>query len=317
MPATGDCRVKPFLTALLVVLACQAAPAAEDSSAVLGKQTAAGNDKDWAFIDNGQIRLGVKRTSGAGIAWLSPSGSPRNLINHWDHGRLIQQSYYGRHDDSKWADKPWRWNPVQGGDYKGSAAKVVELRVEKDTLYAKTAPKHWASGADLPEVVMEEWITLRGKVAHVRFRMTYSGEVKHPVAQQEIPAFFAQPDLDTLLVYEGDRPWTDGALSRSKPGWPNESRRIVENWAAYVDKSDFGVGAYVPIARQITCYRFGDGRADHGSCSYFAPLTEFAITPGLKFEYDLYLTFGAAAEIRKAFYEIHRAGDAGKDAVKK
>ena len=50
---------------------------------------------DYLFLDNGQVRLGVKKSSGAGIAWFSMSGSERNLINHWDRGRLVQQSYYG------------------------------------------------------------------------------------------------------------------------------------------------------------------------------------------------------------------------------
>ncbi len=70
---------------------------------------------DWIFLDNGHVRLGVIRSSGAGIAWFSPSGSTNNAINYFDRGRLIQQSYYGRTDGTFWAKKPWRWNPVQGG----------------------------------------------------------------------------------------------------------------------------------------------------------------------------------------------------------
>jgi hypothetical protein len=49
--------------------------------------------ENWVYLDNGTIRLGVKRSSGAGIAWLSASGSKENLLDHFDHGRLIQQSY--------------------------------------------------------------------------------------------------------------------------------------------------------------------------------------------------------------------------------
>uniref|UniRef100_UPI00375123B5 hypothetical protein n=1 Tax=Armatimonas sp. TaxID=1872638 RepID=UPI00375123B5 len=60
----------------------------------------------------------------------------------------------------------------------------------------------------------------------------------------------------------------------------------------------FGVGAKVSIAEELTCYRFGDGKPEHGSCSYFAPLTKFAITPGLVFIYDLSLTCGTLPQIR-------------------
>jgi len=260
----------------------------------------------WVYLDNGQIKLGVKESSGAGIAYLSVSGSDRNLLNHFDHGRLVQQSYYGMVDGTIWGKQPWRWNPVQGGDYKNGAAKVLELKSDKTTLYAKSMGRHWSGCVDLPEVTFEEWITLTGKVAHVRYKMTYTGTNSHPKVHQEVPAVFVEPDLENLVVYSGEKPWTSDASQRSKPGWPNENRKITENWAAYVDKDDFGVGAYVPIASQITCYRYNaGGTTKQGACSYFAPIIEMAITPGTVFEYDVYLTLGKPEEMRKAFTDIH------------
>jgi hypothetical protein len=267
--------------------------------------TLGGNADDWVYLDNGQVRLGVKKTSGAGIGWFSASGSERNLINDWDRGRLIQQSYYGQNDGSFWNEKPWRWNPVQGGDWHGHGARVLELTAGTSSLYAKTLPKHWASGTDLADVTMEEWITLTGRVAHIRFQMTYSGTNAHPVTSQEVPAFFAQPDLSMLVLYDGKKPWADQPLQRSQPGWPNEGRRIAEHWAAYVDAQDFGVGALVPVADEITCYRFGDGKREHGACSYFAPIVKFAITPGKVFAYDVFLTLGKSSEIRGTFKNIY------------
>lgn len=248
----------------------------------------------WAYLDNGKIKVGVKLSSGAAIGWLSLSKSERNLLNHWDHGRLVQQSYYGDDDGSIWGNKPWRWNPVQGGDYKGGAAKVLELKQTKTTLYAKTMGRNWAGCTDLPEAIFEEWITLAGDVAQVRFQLTYSGTHAHASRHHEIPAIFLEPDLDTLVI-GGDE------ANRSKPGWPNESRKLPQHWAAYVDKDDFGVGAKVAIADELTCYRFGDGKPEHGSCSYFAPLTKFAITPGRVFTYELSLTCGTLAQIRSRF----------------
>lgn len=259
---------------------------------------------DYLFLDNGQVRLGVKKSSGAGIAWFSMSGSERNLINHWDRGRLVQQSYYGEKDGSLWDKQPWTWNPVQGGDWKGKPATVLELRNTKDTLYSRSRARHWASGVELTNVVFEQWITLTGTVAHVRFRMTHSGTETHPVSDHEIPAIFVAPDLETLVLYDGDKPWTGGALHRSKPGWPNEARSMTEHWAAYVDRTDFGLGAYVPEATRLTCYRFGDGRADHGACSYLAPLTRFAVTPRKVFTYDVYLAIGKTDALRDRFSRL-------------
>ncbi len=259
---------------------------------------------DFAYIDNGELRLGVKKSSGAGIAFLALSKNRENVINHWDRGRLVQQSYYGTKDGSFWNKQPWRWNPVQGGSWKHEPAQVLDLKLDQTSLYAKSMAKHWATGADLPDVIFEEWIALTGKVAHVKFRMTYTGTNAHPKTSHELPAVFVEPQYDTLLVYEGNNAWKGEAVGRTKPGWPNESRKFTEHWAAYVDTNNFGVGVFVPVADSITCYRFGDGKREHGSCSYFAPIKSFAITPGMQFEYDVWLTIGLADDIRSRFAAV-------------
>lgn len=257
---------------------------------------------DWAFLDNGQIRIGVKKTSGACIGWFSQSESNRNLLNHHDQGRFVQQSFYGDEDGTLWNKQPWRWNPVQGGDWKGNPAKLLAFKQETNSIYARSVGRHWSGCEDLPEVIFEQWLSLTGRVAQIRYRMTYTGKQAHASRHHEIPAVFVEPDLDTLVLYDGDKPWTGGPLSRSQPGWPNESRRMTEHWAAYVDKNDFGVGAFVAIATNLTCYRYSAGRSSaQGACSYFAPLIEFAVTPGKQFEYEVHLAIGTSAEIREAF----------------
>ena len=204
---------------------------------------------DFVYIDNGEIRVGFKKSSGVGIAHLQLLPDGENVINHWDRGRLVQQSYYGKSDGSTWTLDgkviPWQWNPVQGGDCRHSVPKVMDLKAEQDKLYSKTVGKNWGGGQDLDEVTFEQWVTLSGKVAHVKFRMSYTGETSHPVCTQELPAVFVEPQYSTLLVYDGDKPWTSAPVSRSVPGWPNEPRKIMENWAAYVNSKGVGVGVYV------------------------------------------------------------------------
>jgi hypothetical protein len=263
-------------------------------------------EADWAFIDNGELRLGIKKSSGGCIGYLSRSGTNRNVLNHFDRGRLVQQSYYGERDGTVWGKQPWRWNPVQGGDYKGTGAKILELKMEKERIYTKTLPRHWSGCVDLPEVTMEQWIQLTGAVAHVRFKMAYNGTNTHPIQAQEIPALFIEPEYGLLVLYDGAKPWTNGALTRSEPGWPNESRRMTEHWAAYMNHEGFGIGAYVPIASELTCYRYGREGTEKGACSYFAPITRFAIKPGLVFEYEVFLTLGKTREIRSAFSALQK-----------
>lgn len=275
-----------------------------------GNGTAAAplNTNEWAFLDNGQIRIGVKKTSGACIGYLSLSGSTRNLLNHHDQGRFIQQSFYGDADGTFWAKQPWCWNPVQGGDFKGNPAKLLSFKTEPNLIYARSEGRHWSGCVDLPEVIFEEWISLTRRVAHIRYRMTYSGEKAHAARDHEAPAVFVEPDLDTLVLYDGDKPWIGEAVSRTRPGWPNESRRFSEQWAAYVDKDDFGIGAYVPVATNLTCYRFGQGGSERGACSYFAPLVRLGIKPGMIFDYDVHLAIGSSAEIRDEFRKLREAG---------
>lgn len=260
--------------------------------------------EDWVYLDNGVVRLGVVRSSGAAIAFLAESGAPRNLLNHFDRGRLVQQSYYGDNDGSDWNKRPWRYNPVQGGDWRGKSPRLLELRSDSTSLYSKSLPRHWATGAELPECVMEQWITLKGNLVHARFQMTYSGAATHAAHHQEIPAIFVDASLATLVTYNGDAPWTGAALARRTPGPQNEYLKITENWVAYVDEEDFGVGAYVPIATDITCYRFLGGSGS--DCSYVAPITTFALKPGLKFRYDAYFAVGPVDRLRAQFSTLRK-----------
>lgn len=260
--------------------------------------------KDWIFLDNGEVKLGIKKTSGAGVAWFSHSGQ-ENLLDHYDHGRLIQQSYYGKEDGSRWGEKPWRWNPVQGGDYQGAASTVLALTSDKTTLTARIRPRNWAGGQLLADCEMEQHIRLEGAQAIIRFRFRYTGTETHPVRQHEVPAVFVHPALGTLVHYDGGQPWQNGALQRSQPGWPNESRRIPEGWAAYVKADNTGVGVYAPLAKELTCYRFGATPEALSACSYFAPLVQFAITPGLDFAYEIALATGTPDEMRAAFAKLN------------
>jgi hypothetical protein len=261
-------------------------------------------EKDWVDLKNESLRVRLLRSHGGAIGHVStPEG--KSLVNAYDHGRLVQQSYYGDADGSRWAEQPWRYNPVQGGDYLGKPAVVQMLKAEALRATARTTPRHWASGELLEECTMEQQVELRGPIAHLHYRFTYNGTKKHQPRHQETPAVFVDAKYKTLVTYSSDAPWTGDKLARRIPGWPNESVRLSEHWAAYVDDSGYGLGIYVPASDEATCYRYrADGRSD---CSYIAPLRTFALEPGLDFEYDAYLTLGTVEEIRSRFKAIHQA----------
>lgn len=260
-------------------------------------------DKDWVYLQNDVLRLGLLRSHGGAMGYLAEPAVAFNYLNHFDHGRLVQQSYYGDEDESRWGEKPWRFNPVQGGDYRGKAAKLVEFRATETTAYAKTVPRHWASGQLLEDCVMEQWVELDGPLVKVRFAFRYDGEKTHTRRHQETPAVFVSPQLETLATYTGQEPWSGEAVTLKKPGWPNEHAVLAESWAAFIGKDGKGVGVYVPSAREATTYRFQGGAGSN--CSYIAPVQEFALKPGLKFEYTAYFTLGDVPAIRQRFYQLH------------
>lgn len=285
---------------LLVLMACVTVAQKPESK----ESKDAKHTKDWVHIQNADLRAGLLRSHGGALAYLSAQGSNVNVLNHYDHGRLVQQSYYGDKDQSRWVDKPWRYNPVQGGDYKGNAAKVIAFKFTATSAYVKTIPRHWASGRLLDECTTEQWLQLDGPILRARYRFTYNGRASHKARHQETPAVFVSPKLTTLVTYSGKKPWTGGPLTRKSPGWPNERVVLSESWAAYVGKDGKGLGIYVPGTSEATCYRFKGGSGS--DCSYIAPLRTFALTPKLSFSYSAFFTLGDAETIRGRFLKLHR-----------
>ena len=262
----------------------------------------AGPVPDPEFIDNGVIRLGIDRSAGGAIFHFGLSGAgSSNLLNHYDKGRFIQQSYYGREDGSDWAGKPWRWNPVQGGGYRGEAAKDVVISRGEDSLRVASQPRHWATGEVVPDAEMESVITLRGAVAEIDFTFRYAGAEIHPPHHQEMPAVFVDAEYANLVFMSA------GELVRRVPGWPNERIDAEDSWLAYVNDADEGIGVFFPGTKEVTCYRYrGDGKTGPtgSACSYFAPVRTLAITPGFQLRDKVYLTVGSIADIRERFAMI-------------
>jgi len=260
----------------------------------------------WAYLDNGTIRIGVDRSRGAAIGYLALSSDKRNLLNHHDEGRFIQQSYYGDPDGSMWAKKPWVYNPVQGGSYKGEDARTLEFRKSRNELYARVEPLHWASAKPCPEAVMQEWITLDGPIAKVRMRMEYSGPTQQRNAHQELPAMFVDYALPHLMFE------LDGKLVKHAPvdlgkDLKPENIRYDTEWLAFMDDEGFGIGILTPGSKQAVTYRHrGNGSTgpDGSACSYVAPVRTMQLKKGSGVDYHFHLTIGSLAEIRRRFASL-------------
>jgi hypothetical protein len=281
------------------------------------------------FMSNPRLRVGLDARRGGAIVHLSsfvmPSAwSGKNVLNDFDLGRLIQQSYYGCEDASCWHTRPWKWNPVQAGSWQNRPAGLVQfqaLGAPAARVFARTVPRNWGGQQLLPDVLLDTDAQLMADHVALTFTMRYTGTAPHPIMTQEIPAFFADRRLGALVFYDGTAPWTDDTLDFVFPGGTNAYYTPTEKWAAYVDPgSGFGVGIFVPVASGLTAYRVGpDGSNATSDCSYFAMTTRFAIQPGAVFSYTAYLTLGRLDEMRGIFQRINReivaAGGIGRNAI--
>ena len=272
--------------------------------------------RQWEYLDNGRVRVGIDKSRGACIGFFAESATGRNLLNHYDEGRFIQQSYYGAADGSKWNGKPWVYNPIQGGHHKGKRSRLLEFNRDnkKKTISAKIQPLSWASGVSCPEAIMGVTISLDGSLAKIRFRMDYTGKDQSVIRDQEMPAVFVDAELPNLVYSE------DGKLKRRVPGWPNQRGKATESWVAYLDDKDWGIGICTPGTETFTCYRFkGDGKTGPtgSACSYVAPLRRFSLQKGLSVDYEVILTIGSLAEIRERFASLRRELPARKPSPKR
>ncbi|WIA08855.1 hypothetical protein OEZ85_008276 [Tetradesmus obliquus] len=266
------------------------------------------------YLSNARLKVGVDPARGGAITHLSspvmpPEWAGRNLINTWDSGRLIQQSYYGCEDGSCWSTRAWRWNPVQGGSWHNAAPKLLASSQFGDMLSTSALPRNWGGQGLLDDVVMTTQSRLLPNMVKVRQTMRYTGNAGHPERHQEVPAVFVDRRLNALAIYSGSAPWTGGQLSFLMPGQVNEYFKTPEKWAAYVDtKSGFGVGVYTPVAEQLVAYRVGgENSSARSDCSYFAPLVTAAIQPQSEFSYDTYIAVGRVDEMRQWFAALAAA----------
>lgn len=130
-----------------------------------------GDTIDEVITEDGDIKIGVDYASRPEVQM--EISSHVNLINIYDAGRQIQQSYYGSigghglseeerkskdHGDggtqngytrniSRTADRNgyyWPYNPVQGGDEVVNFSQIIDFRRTKDELYCKVRPLDWA-----------------------------------------------------------------------------------------------------------------------------------------------------------------------------
>ncbi len=244
------------------------------------------------FIQNDHVKLGVNETQGGAICYLSRVNG-ENVINTWDTGRLLQQSYYGNSDGSSWNGRPWKWNPVQGGSWDNKPSKVISIEKSKcgREIITRCHPRNWGGCELCEDVIMTTHIKLKdcGKI-HVTCIMTYNGHINHGKSVQEVPACFLHPKY-SVLVYKNVKTNELIMVRPNPPGSKNlQKRRICDpTWAGYIDPvTKEGIFIQSSDATSLTAYRVDiPSNPPESNCSYLAPLLDnHAVKSGSTITYE-------------------------------
>jgi hypothetical protein len=273
--------------------------------------------------DNGTLKVKFDLTRGGVISYISLSGRQRNLVNVWDEGRYIQQSYYaGKAVDRKvegqspkWS--PWPWNPIQVGDYYRNRAQILDYKQKDDTLYVKCIPMLWDMNNKPAEAELEQQTILIGNILKVHCKLTchrtdsiYS---EGDLDNQELPAVYPISSLSNLYCYLGKKPFTNDTISNlsvhnlKNGNWGYYSD-VMEHWMAFVDSTNWGMGVYNPRCTDFAAgmYSMPGKESKDDPTSYIAPLKKEVLNKNSVYEYDYYIIIGSLQEIREKVYKLNK-----------
>lgn len=231
---------------------------------------------DEILTEDGDVYIGVNAERLIGDnGQLGSKDHHVNLINYYDAGRQIQQSFYASVGGSEQetsgengytrkmcftgGSEGWYWpyNPVQGGDVHCNISQMIDYQVTEETIYIKSKPLDWADNNYVTNSYMENWYSIIDNTVIVKNRfVNFAGFTDmetcnaHPL---ELPATYISHPLHTLVTYQGEVPWTEdqtGLFYAPNLGsWAKEPdivRNHPEDWYAWVNDDKFGVGMYIP-----------------------------------------------------------------------
>lgn len=279
------------------------------------------NSNVQAVKHNGRIKVDSDASKRYNTASVNDNV---NLINRYDPGRLVQQSYYGtfncdEYESGIFMDNVWNYNPVQGGNQFGDSSKIVDLRIDDSSIYIKCRPLDWAKEKEhITPSYMEATYKIEGNLVSVSCRfIDFSGYPDY-YTSQEIPAFYCIEPFNRYVYYSGDKPWTNDTLSVEPElifwpdaGYPNFDS--TENWSAFIGEYDdsFGIGIYVPDETRFLAGVFDrEKTTNHDpskdfTTSYIALIKYMNFASYSPIEYEYYISTGNIEEIRSSFSTLN------------
>jgi len=245
-------------------------------------------------ISNKALTIGIETDLGGAITWLSDNNVGRNLINCYDEGREVQQSYYSGPDDMcKWGAHPWPWNPISAGDQHGHKSHVLQVDRTSTSLYIRVRPLQWACNNVLCDCFFETWIDFGKNVnapqnsVVVKNRLTNfrKDQTVYPPRDQELPAVYTIGSFSDLFVGNADGT-TYTQVSYPVPGPPWGRFTVGGKWMAAAmptstNRGNYAVGVYNPNVTTFLGGFYGTPSPSAGSeddaTMYMAPINQWAL----------------------------------------
>lgn len=294
---------------------------------------------DLTYIENSRFKVGVRLSWGGALCYFEDKNDGMsdvsNLINAYDVGRLVQQSWYmNGANTGNYNGTSWKYNPVQGGDWNNNESRLIDVVVGKGSLYVKCQPMDWGAGTDgktytISRSYMENWYTVYTDRLYVKNRFyDFSGIGCTSAINQEIPAMYFIGYLNTFAynssgdinntantTTHANLPfWSGGSGSNNEydQDYGTKTRFAVNGtqaWGAwYNPTSNFAVGFYTPgIARFISGRNqhniYGDTKSPFSpGCSYTAAGLDCKLSSYKAYTYSYMITSGYGVDtIRSTF----------------
>lgn len=272
-------------------------------------------EPDLLFLDNTTMKIGIDRSMGASITWLSWQGQPGNIINIHDPGRLIQQSYYAgerldrRADGQHKAWSPWTWNPIQGGGVMSWARVTRFEKFEDVKLVSETIPKLWDMPDEEAAAVMLQATEFEPGMpdvvrVHNRIVCRRQPDDRWGAAvprHQELPACYFTSAFRHVESYLGDGGWR---REQQPPGPPWGRANPPLNVMACFNDDGQGVAIFSPAATEH--WNFGphrrftpNAKPEDGPCVHLAPIATVPLGPQSALQYRYWMVVGSKAGITK------------------
>lgn len=257
-------------------------------------------DDSMIYLDNGNVKIGVDLNMGGALGYLASltynpaeytnsskdvliktgsatSGETKkstgevNLLNIYDLGRQVQQSYYIDVQDSDYSrgsyngNTAWPYNPVQAGDQHDNESQIVDYRkVDTDNqtlIYIKVRAMDWSQNNRTTKSYMENWYRLNKNMVQVDNAFVNWEGFKDPGAakSQELPAVYLGQSLKYFVQGKDTATRKTYGSWTGEDGFKTSGTDTLSDWYAWVnDKtaSDaFGVGIYIPGVTGCTAGR--------------------------------------------------------------